>query len=220
VSEALSGEPGAVFDADEIEAARVLFARDCAFMMGAVSMDGLPATDAPEAAFAGRSNVGKSSLINALVGRHRMARASTEPGRTREINFFLLDGQLRLVDLPGYGFAKVSRGEARRFQDLGRAYLRGRPNLKRVYLLIDARHGLKAPDTEALDALDRAAVSYQIVLTKSDKLKRGEAEAMVAATLAQVSKRPAAFPRVLATSAEKGEGLAELRAEIAAAAFT
>jgi GTP-binding protein len=187
--------------------------------MGAVAMDGLPATDMPEVAFAGRSNVGKSSLINALVGRHRLARASTEPGRTREINFFLLDGRLRLVDLPGYGFAKVSRGEARRFQDLGRAYLRGRPNLKRVYLLIDARHGLKAPDTEALDALDRAAVSYQILLTKADKLKRGEADAMVAATLAQVSKRPAAFPRVLATSAEKGEGLPGLRAEIAAAAF-
>lgn len=220
MSEPPPGDSGAVFDAGEIEAARVLFARDCAFMMGAVAMDGLPPTDMPEVAFAGRSNVGKSSLINGLVARHRLARASTEPGRTREINFFLLDGRLRLVDLPGYGFAKVSRGEARRFQDLGRAYLHGRPNLKRVYLLIDARHGLKAPDTEALDALDRAAVSYQLVLTKADKLKRGEAEAMAAATLAQVSKRPAAFPRVLATSAEKGEGLPELRAEIAAAAFT
>ena len=219
MSEPPPGVAGDVFEAAEIETARVLFARDCAFMMGAVAMDGLPAGDMPEVAFAGRSNVGKSSLINALVGRHRLARASTEPGRTREINFFLLDGRLRLVDLPGYGFAKVSRGTARRFQDLGRAYLRGRPNLKRVYLLIDARHGLKEPDTEALDALDRAAVSYQIVLTKADKLKRGEAETMVAATLAKVSKRPAAFPRVLATSAEKGEGLPQLRAEIAAAAF-
>ena len=213
------GEFGAVFDPAELEAARVLFARECAFTMGAVAMDGLPAPDMPEVAFAGRSNVGKSSLINALVGRHRLARASTEPGRTREINFFLLDARLRLVDLPGYGFAKVSRGEARRFQDLGRAYLRGRPNLKRVYLLIDARHGLKEPDGEALDALDRAAVSYQIVLTKADKLKRGEGEAMVAATLTKVIKRPAAFPRVLATSSDKGEGLPELRAEIAAAAF-
>jgi GTP-binding protein len=211
--------PASAFGAEEIEAARVLFARDCAFMMGAAGMDGLPPADMPEVAFAGRSNVGKSSLINGLVGRHRLARASTEPGRTREVNFFLLDGRLRLVDLPGYGFAKVSRGAARRFQDLGRAYLHGRPNLKRVYLLIDARHGLKAPDAEALDALDKAAVSYQIVLTKTDKLKRGEAEAMVAATLAKVSKRPAAFPRVLATSAEKGDGLPELRAEIAAAAF-
>jgi GTP-binding protein len=223
VSEPPSGAFGAgsesVFAPDEMEAARVLFARDCAFMMGAVAMDGLPDTGMPEVAFAGRSNVGKSSLINALVGRHRLARASTEPGRTREINFFVLDGRLRLVDLPGYGFAKVSRGTARRFQDLGRAFLRGRPNLKRVYLLIDARHGLKDPDAEALDALDRAAVSYQIVLTKADKLKRGEAEAMVAATLVKVSKRPAAFPRVLATSTEKGDGLPQLRAEIAAAAF-
>jgi GTP-binding protein len=209
----------AIFAAEDLEAARVLFARQCDFMMGAAAMDGLPEPDLPEVAFAGRSNVGKSSLINALVNRHRLARASTEPGRTREINFFLLDGRLRLVDLPGYGFAKVSRGTARMFQDLARAYLRGRPNLKRVYLLIDARHGLKDPDAEALDALDKAAVSYQVVLTKADKLKAGEAQAMVAATLAAISKRPAAFPRVLATSAEKGDGMADLRAEIAAAAF-
>jgi GTP-binding protein len=207
------------WDAVEIEAARVLFARNCEFVMGAATMEGLPGPDLPEVAFAGRSNVGKSSLINALVNRHRLARASTEPGRTREVNFFLLDERLRLVDLPGYGFAKVSRGVARRFQDLGRAYLRGRPNLKRVYLLIDARHGLKDPDGEALDALDRAAVSYQIVLTKADKLKAAETLAMVAATGAKIARRPAAFPRVAATSSETGEGLAELRAEIAAAAF-
>ncbi len=207
------------WDAAEIEAARVLFARDCQFVMGAATMEGLPGPDLPEIAFAGRSNVGKSSLINALVNRHRLARASTEPGRTREVNFFLLDERLRLVDLPGYGFAKVSRGIARKFQDLGRAYLRGRPNLKRVYLLIDARHGLKEPDGEALDALDRAAVSYQIVLTKADKLKAAEAEARLAATASAIARRPAAFPRVLATSSETGEGLAELRAEIAAAAF-
>jgi GTP-binding protein len=211
-------DPGP-FEAAEIEAARVLFARPVAFVMGAVAMQGLPPADLPEVAFAGRSNVGKSSLINGLVERHRLARASTAPGRTREINFFLLDGRMRLVDLPGYGFAKVSRTAARRFQDLGRAYLRGRPNLKRVYLLIDARHGLKAPDGEALDALDQAAVSYQIVLTKADKLKRGEADVMAARTLAAVSRRPAAFPRVIATSAEKGVGMAQLRAEIAQAAF-
>ena len=211
--------PDGVFGAGEIEAARVLFARPAAFVMGAVAMDGLPAPSLPEVAFAGRSNVGKSSLINALLSRHRLARASTEPGRTREINFYLLDERLRLVDLPGYGFAKTSRAAARKFQDLGRAYLRGRPNLKRVYLLIDARHGLKAPDAEALDALDRAAVSYQIVLTKADKLKAADAEAMVQATLIAVSRRPAAFPRVIATSAEKGGGMAQLRAEIAAAAF-
>ncbi len=187
--------------------------------MGAAAIDGLPAPDLPEIAFAGRSNVGKSSLINALVSRHRLARTSGEPGRTREINFFLLDGRLRLVDLPGYGFAKVSRSSARKFQDLGRDYLRGRAGLKRVYLLIDARHGLKASDAEALDALDIAAVSYQIVLTKADKLKRSAAEDVVAATLARIAKRPAAFPRVIATSAEKGAGLPDLRAEIAAAAF-
>ncbi len=210
---------GSIFGAEAIEAARVLFARPCEFMLGAVDMDGLPGPELPEVAFAGRSNVGKSSLINALVGRHGLARASTEPGRTREINFFRLDARLRLVDLPGYGFAKVSRKTARGFQDLGRAYLRGRPNLRRVYLLIDARHGLKTPDGEALDALDKAAVSYQIVLTKADKLKSGQAAAMAQATLAAVARRPAAFPRVAATSADSGEGIASLRAEIAAAAF-
>ena len=207
---------GEVFSDEDLESARVLFARQCAFLMGAVAMDGLPPDDLPEVAFAGRSNVGKSSLINGLVNRHRLARASTEPGRTREINFFLLDERLRLVDLPGYGFAKVSKSSAKKFQDLGRAYLRGRPCLKRVYLLIDARHGLKPPDLEALDALDQAAVSYQIVLTKADKIKPAETEAVVAVTALKIAKRPAAFPRVIATSAEKGYGLPELRAEIAA----
>ena len=208
-----------VFGDEEIESARVLFARQVDFMMGVVSLEGLPPGDLPEVAFAGRSNVGKSSLLNGLVSRHRLARTSTEPGRTRELNFFLLDARLRLVDLPGYGFARVSRGAARKFQDLGRSYLRGRVNLKRVYLLIDARHGLKATDTEALDALDLAAVSYQIVLTKADKIKAADVEAVTQATLAKVSKRAAAFPRVIATSSETGAGLAELRAEIAAAAF-
>ena len=203
-----------LFSEDELEAARVLFAQPVAFMMGAVRMDGLPEPFAPEVAFAGRSNVGKSSLINGLVNQKHLARASNEPGRTREINFFVLAEQLRLVDLPGYGFARVSRSTADKFQDLGRAYLRGRPNLKRVYLLIDARHGLKAVDTEALDALDIAAVSYQIVLTKADKIKPHEVEAVTAATLKAIAKRPAAFPRVLATSSEKGLGLPELRAEI------
>jgi GTP-binding protein len=208
-----------VFDADALEAARKLFARETAFLMGAVSVDGLPPADLPEVAFAGRSNVGKSSLINALTGRHRLARASTEPGRTREVNFFLLDDRLRLVDLPGYGWAKASRGEVKKFQNLGRAYLRGRPNLKRAYLLIDARHGLKDVDKEALDALDEAAVSYQIVLTKADKLKASEVVAVTERTLKAVSRRPAAFPRVLATSSEKGTGIPELRAEIAQACF-
>lgn len=204
------------FSDEEIEAARVLFARPALFLMGAVSIDGLPPPDLPEVAFAGRSNVGKSSLINALVGQKHLARASNEPGRTREVNFFVLDERLRLVDLPGYGWAKASKDAVRKFQNLGRAYLRGRPNLKRVYLLIDARHGLKAVDTEALDALDQSAVSYQIVLTKADKLKPAEVEAVTERTLKAIARRPAAFPRVLATSSEKGTNIPVLRAEIAA----
>ena len=202
------------FTDEEIEAARVLFARPATFIMGCAKIEQLPDPDLPEVAFAGRSNVGKSSLINGLVGMHKLARASNEPGRTREVNFFDLDGKMRLVDLPGYGWAKASKGEVKRFQNLGRDYLRGRVTLKRVYLLIDSRHGLKKVDDEALDALDEAAVSYQIVLTKADKLKKGEAEAIGEKTLKAVSKRPAAYPFVAVTSAEKGHGIPELRAEI------
>jgi GTP-binding protein len=205
------------FTADELEAARVLFAHEVKFMMGAVQIAGLPPADLPEVAFAGRSNVGKSTLINAVAGRLHLARASNSPGRTREVNFFVADEKLRLVDLPGYGFARASRGDVKKFQNLGRDYLRGRPNLKRAYLLIDARHGLKDVDTEALDAFDIAAVSYQIVLTKADKLKAAEVAAVVERTLKAIAKRPAAFPRVLATSSEKGTGIPELRAEIMAA---
>jgi len=207
------------FTEAEIEAARVLFARPAEFVMGCAQIDQLPAPDLPEIAFAGRSNVGKSSLINGLVGRAGLARSSSEPGRTREVNFFILDGRVRLVDLPGYGFAKAGKGETKRFQNLGRDYLRGRPNLRRVFLLIDARHGLKKPDGEALDALDLAAVSYQIVLTKADKLKPAQAEAERLRTEAAVARRPAAFPRVLAVSAVSGDGLALLRAEAAGAAL-
>ena len=212
-------EDETVFTPEAIEAARVLFAHPCEFMMGCAQIDQLPPPDLPEIAFAGRSNVGKSTLINGLVNRHGLARASNEPGRTREVNFFVLDEKIRLVDLPGYGFARASHTTVKKFQNLGRSYLRGRPNLKRVYLLIDARHGLKSVDAEALDALDLAAVSYQIVLTKADKIKAAELERTVAATLKAISRRPAAFPRVAATSAEKGGGLPELRAEIALAAF-
>lgn len=206
-----------VFDDEALEQARVLFARPAVFQMGASRIDGLPAPDLPEVAFAGRSNVGKSSLINGLVGQHGLARASNEPGRTREVNFFVVDERLRLVDLPGYGFAKAGKGVTQKFQNLGRAYLRGRPNLMRVYLLIDARHGLKAVDGEAMDALDLAAVSYQIVLTKADKLKPAEVDQVTEAAAKAIVKRPAAFPRVLATSSEKGTGLPELRAEVALA---
>ena len=206
-----------LFSEETLEAARVLFARPATFMMGAVAIDGLPAPDLPEVAFAGRSNVGKSSLINALVGQKYLARASNEPGRTREVNFFVLDGRLRLVDLPGYGWAKASKTTVKKFQNLGRDYLRGRPNLKRAYLLIDARHGLKDVDKEPMDAFDKAAVSYQIILTKADKLKPAEVEAVRQRTEAAIARRPAAFPRVLATSSEKGGGIPELRAEIMAA---
>ena len=203
------------FSEEAVEAARVLFQRNTTFMMGAVAIAGLPTPDLPEVAFAGRSNVGKSSLINALVDRKHLARASNAPGRTREVNFFVLDERIRLVDLPGYGFARASRDSVTKFQNLGRAYLRGRPNLKRAYLLIDARHGLKAVDAEALDAFDVAAVSYQIVLTKADKLKPAEVAAVTERTLAAIARRPAAFPRVIATSSETALGLPQLRAEIA-----
>jgi GTP-binding protein len=200
--------------AAEIEAARVLFARPVSFVMGAVSVDQLPSAELPEVAFAGRSNVGKSSLINALVGQNHLARASNEPGRTRELNFFLLNAALHMVDLPGYGWARASKVAVKKFQNLGRDYLRGRPNLKRAYLLIDARHGLKDVDNEPMDALDKAAVSYQIVLTKADKIKPAERAKVIEATQAGIKKRPAAHPVVLATSSETGFGIPELRLEI------
>ncbi len=205
-----AGEP------DELdEAARKIFSGPIAFLKSAPSLKFLPDPVVEEIAFAGRSNVGKSSLINALVNRHGLARASTEPGRTREVNFFVIAERLRLVDLPGYGFAKASKTEVKKFQNLGRAYLRGRPNLKRVYLLIDARHGLKANDTGVLDGLDTAAVSYQIVLTKGDGLKPGALEKRVAETEAAIRRRPAAFPLVQPTSSRASLGVPELRASIA-----
>ncbi len=183
-------------------------------MLGVVSLDTLPPPDLPEIAFAGRSNVGKSSLINALTGRKSLARASNEPGRTRELNFFDLGGRLRIVDLPGYGFAKAPKPVVERWTRLTQDYLRGRVNLKRVLLLIDARHGLKAVDEGVMKALDEAAVSYQIVLTKADKLKPGEAAARAQATSDAIKRRPAAFPVVALTSSAKGDGIAELRAAI------
>ncbi|MGN6208709.1 ribosome biogenesis GTP-binding protein YihA/YsxC [Asticcacaulis sp.] len=200
--------------AEQLEAARVLFARPVSFVMGAVSVAQLPPDELPEVAFAGRSNVGKSSLINALVGQKYLARASNEPGRTRELNFFLLNDAMHMVDLPGYGWARASKTTVKKFQNLGRDYLRGRPNLKRAYLLIDARHGLKEVDNEPMDALDKAAVSYQIILTKADKIKPAELARVTEATQNAVKKRPAAHPVVLATSSETGFGIPELRLEI------
>ncbi len=181
-------------------------------------LDQLPDVAAPEIAFAGRSNVGKSSLINGVTGRRALARPSGEPGRTKELIFFDVAGRLRLVDMPGYGYAKASRTDAERWQALMRDYLRGRPGLARVFVLVDARHGLKPVDLGILDGLDRSAVVYQIVLTKADKLSRTDLEAIVAATADAVRRRPAAHPRVLAVSAHEGAGLAWLRAEIAALA--
>ena len=204
--------------AEYLESGRLLFAGPIAFELGVAEMAQLPAGDLPEIAFAGRSNVGKSTLINALTGRLKLARASTEPGRTRELNFFRMGDRLRLVDLPGYGYAKAGRADIERWTTLTRDYLRGRPSLKRVILLIDARHGLKPHDGDVMDGLDKSAVSYQIVLTKADKVKPTEAEALIAAIAKQIAKRPAAHPEIVATAAETGQGIELLRAEIAALA--
>lgn len=187
-------------------------------MLGVASIAALPDEAGPEIAFAGRSNVGKSSLLNALTGRNNLARASNTPGRTREINFFDLGGVLRLVDLPGYGYARASKRDVEAWTRLTSAFLRGRAALRRVIVLIDARHGLKAADLQVLDALDEAAVSYQIVLTKADKVKPTVLAALVDETAKALARRPAAYPLIRATSAVSGEGLAELRADIAAIA--
>lgn len=203
---------------DPIEAGRLLFAGPISFELGVAKMDGLPDASLPEVAFAGRSNVGKSSLLNALTGRKALARASAEPGRTRELNYFRVGDVLRLVDLPGYGYAKAPKAEIARWTSLMRDFLRGRAALKRVLLLIDARHGLKDHDRDVMDALDAAAVAYQIVLTKADKLKPSETADRAAETSAALAKRPAAHPSVMVTSSETGLGIAELRAEIAALA--
>ena len=205
-------------EAARIEAGRLLFAGPIAFERGVVGMEHLPLGDVPEIAFAGRSNVGKSSLINALTSRNKLARASTEPGRTRELNFFRMGDSLRIVDLPGYGYAKAPKADIARWTGLTRDYLRGRPALKRVVLLIDGRHGLKPHDKDVMDALDTSAVTYQLVLTKADKLKPTELAETATATTDAIKKRPAAHPEVISTSSETGLGIERLRAEIAALA--
>ena len=199
---------------EAVEAARKLFAGPCEFIAGAASLDSLIPSSLPEVAFAGRSNVGKSSLVNALTGRRTLARTSSSPGHTRQINFFDLANRLFLVDLPGYGFAQVSKSMKETWQDLASAYLRGRPTLKRVCLLIDSRHGVKDTDRETMKNLDAAAVSYQLVLTKTDHLKPAQIPKAIAAAEAVARKHGAAHPQVLPTSSETGFGVAELRAEI------
>jgi len=202
------------FTRSEIEAGRKLFAAEWDFAAAAGTLERLPAMRGIEVAFAGRSNVGKSSLINALTGRKALARTSHTPGRTQELIYFAADTALRLVDMPGYGYAEAPKAKVAAWTGLIHAYLSGRANLARVYVLIDARHGLKEADESVLKTLDVAAVSYQVVLTKADQVKPAELETRIAATAAALAKRPAAFPEILVTSAREGSGMAELRAAI------
>lgn len=204
---------------DYIETGRLLFARPVTFMLSAVSLDTLPPADLNEVCFAGRSNVGKSSLINALTNQNGLARASNTPGRTRELNYFNVDDRIRLVDLPGYGYARASKTDIERWTKLTRAYLAGRAALRRVFLLIDSRHGLKPGDLDIMAMLDETAVTYQLVLTKIDKIKKGELEKVQAKTLKAIAKRPAAYPDLILTSSMKKTGLEVLQAEIGALAL-
>ena len=208
-------------DGDEsqaLEAGRLLFSQACHFLISAAGADQLPELGLPEVAFAGRSNVGKSSLVNALTGRKTLARTSNTPGRTQLLNFFDLGGRLILVDLPGYGYARASKTAVRQWTGLTRQYLKGRPGLKRVCLLVDARHGPKASDLEIMALLDAAAVSYQAVLTKADKTRSKALADVIEKLGTELASHPAAHPEIRVTSALKGSGIAELRAAIAALA--
>ncbi|MDA0720951.1 MAG: ribosome biogenesis GTP-binding protein YihA/YsxC [Proteobacteria bacterium] len=201
-------------DDASIEVGRMLFAGETTFVKGVVAMDGLPPADRIEVCFAGRSNVGKSSLINALTGRKGLARASNTPGRTQEINFFTA-GDIYVVDLPGYGFANAPVAVVEKWQRLLKQYLQGRQTLRRVFVLIDARHGAKAVDEEIMSLLDASAVTFQVVMTKVDKLRGDALAESLAKTRAALVKHPAAYPELILTSAEKGEGIPKLRAIIA-----
>ena len=210
--------PARDIEPDLIEVGRRLFAREARFVAGAAEPAALPAEALPEIAFAGRSNVGKSSLVNALTGRRMLARTSNTPGRTRQLNFFNLGGELMLVDLPGYGYAAASKSAVERWTGLVRRYLRSRAALRRVCLLIDARHGLKEPDRPILQMLDQAGISYQIVLTKIDKLGPAELSATARRVAAELGAHTAAHPEIHLTSAEKQQGIAALRASLASLA--
>ncbi len=202
-------------DAEQIEAGRLLFAAECRFVYAAQRLDQLPPPAGPEVAFAGRSNVGKSSLLNALTGRHALARVSGEPGRTRQLNFFDLGGRLTLVDMPGYGYARAGRAVKQDWQGMMFDYLRGRATLRRVMLLLDARIEVKEADVAVMELLDRAAVTFQLVLTKADGVKPAALGRKHEEARALARAHPAAHPEVVVSSSETGEGIAELRAEIA-----
>jgi GTP-binding protein len=198
-----------------VEAGRKLFAGECDFYFAAAKPDGLPPIDRPEIAFVGRSNVGKSSLINGLTGRNGLARASHTPGRTQELIFFNLAGRMNIVDMPGYGYAAVAKAKSASWVQLIRDYLRGRSSLMRTFVLVDGRHGLKDSDGDTMKALDSAAVSYAVVLTKRDEVKQAEQQDRIEATQEALRKRPAAYPQVFFTSGHTGEGIPELRAHVA-----
>lgn len=197
------------------EAGRIMFAGETDFVKGVVAMDGLPDPDRPEVCFAGRSNVGKSSLINALTGRKGLARASNTPGRTQEINYFTVGESHYLVDLPGYGYANAPIPVVEKWQRLLKNYLRGRVTLRRAFVLVDARHGVKPVDEEIMALLASAAVTFQCVMTKTDKLKKGELDKVLVQVREKLQKFPSAFPEMVMTSSEKGEGIEALRAIIA-----
>ena len=197
------------------EAGRLLFAGPVDFVKGVTSMAALPPADRPEVCFAGRSNVGKSSLINALTGRKNLARASNTPGRTQEINYFALGEHRYMVDLPGYGYAEAPVAIVAKWQALLKQYLQGRQTLRRAFVLIDTRHGVKAVDEEILTMLDKSAVTFQVVMTKADKVNQATREANIAQVRGALARHPAAFPEIIVTSSEKGDGIATLRAVIA-----